>query len=262
MRSGSIVLLAISMVAVRLGAQVQSIGEGKAFNPVAAATALSSPPVWQEVLDNHGTGAVTALQAVFRCPGSGGFKAVIHTTVSDPLVNYGHDRVIPSGGHLELNVPDPTQCSGGVAAALFSDGHTEGDPQAVNDIYLRRRGIYDVLEAIAEVLDSVERKEKTTQEALAILSERSKLAANDSALSTAERTGISSAYSIVKLLLSEEGNWGVPSDLTEHRGPGIREVMQSGSVSHEQAFAMVTARKIREWHKDLEGSFEPVSHPE
>ena len=40
-------------------------------------------------------------------------------------------------------------------AAVFSDGHVEGDPKAVGDIYSARRGAYKALEESIELLNSI-----------------------------------------------------------------------------------------------------------
>jgi hypothetical protein len=214
-------------------------------------------PVWREIVENRASSSIVSFHSEFSCPGTGKVKVWTYPETHDRLIHYGRDPDIPPGGSYEISASDPSQCWGGVDAVVFSDGHSEGDPEVVNNLYQRRQGTYEELSEVIARVDRVAAGEESSQAVIDYLSNRGKSLAVDESINSAKRMGMSWVIQLIKDILTKQYNWGVPSDFTSRRGPSIDEVVASEQVSHERATAIVLARKLREWHKDLEANLEP-----
>ena len=256
MRTLALLWLAASVFQFGAFAQVPSIKEDAAFPLVPPASG------WHKVIQNRGSSSIVALYATITC-GRGG-EIIDH----DALLNYGQDRAIPPSGFLEIESGDPTKCTGGVQAAVFSDGHVEGTSQALNMIYLWRRGAYQALGDLIEALDGITSDEDKSLQVL-LQSLQVRLDGIRDGTETGASIGFrrlpgngkgkyASVYSKVKTLLGDpNGDLPVPSDYTPQKQPVVEQVMKIKNVSRDQARAIVFSKKLQEWRAALEGHLEP-----
>ena len=249
-------LLAVSILPLFGSAQVPGIHENGAFSQEFPGENQSSTPhiLWREVLENRGTTSIVAFHANFNCGRKFGNALFDH----DPFFNYGDDVDIPPGGSVEIIAADPSRCPGGVVAAIFSDGHSEGDPQEVNNLYARRRGVYTALGESMKLLDLIATQEQTPKQVRDILESRAKALSYDQTIDGYERLGMIVTYSKLRATLqSTQAVIHAPSDHTTHRQPFYYQLAKSQNISLEQAQAIVIGKKIQEWRADLQGNMEP-----
>jgi hypothetical protein len=212
---------------------------------------------WRIAVENHDTRSIVAAQATFHCPATGYYKEIAYTSFHDSLAHYGSDTDIPPGSSFELTANDPSSCSGKVDAVVFSDGHSEGDPQAIQEIYMRRRGVYEALSEITAHVDRVANQEETPQNVTDFLTSRDKSNGTNQSIDIRERNGMSMALGMAKMLLMSPGDMRVPSDSTANRQPGTLAVMKEMHITREQAHAIVLSRKLGEWSDALKDHLEP-----
>lgn len=210
--------------------------------------------LWKETVENQGSSALVGFHVSFNCPHS---KALID---HDPLINYGQDFDIPPGGSIEIIAADPSSCPGEVEAAVFSDGHSEGDPVEVAGFYARRRGAYKAIGETIELMDAIATEQKTQAEVSSILDSREHIVANDQTIEGYERFGMVQLFGKIIATLSDvRGVIQSPSDRSARRQPTAKELVREQHVSPAQAQAMVVSRKLQEWRADLADSLRPSS---
>jgi len=214
---------------------------------------------WRQVVENHGSSSISAMLSIFHCPGSGGFKSVDSVRVYDPMFHYGTDRDVLPGESVEMNVEDPTRCPGGVAAAIFADGHTEGDPQTVKRLYAIRQGVYEVLGDTISLLHTVAGGSDNTQNVMRLIDERCQTVAHGKTIDSDERTAMVMIYSQLKAILSDpESVLRAPLHAAATPQPDIGEVVSTSKVSRDQARAIVMSRQLEEWRSALESNLGPA----
>jgi hypothetical protein len=138
MRSDLFVVLAALLLPYNSFAQVPSIVESGALQ--------ADTHSWRKVLRNQSPSSLVAYK-VGCIPESG------LGIVSDALIDGG--SFVDPGKSIEVQVNDPATCEAGVRAAIFSDGHAEGKPEFVNELFAYRRGAYQALGDTIKVLASV-----------------------------------------------------------------------------------------------------------
>jgi hypothetical protein len=212
------------------------------------------PGMWKEVIENRGSSSLIAFHATFDCGRSG------HLFYShDPLFFYGRDKIILPEGSFEIDAADPSHCPGGIDAAIFSDGHTEGDPVEVDAIFQRRRGIYEAIGSALTLLEDMAANKRTALQVQASFSDLETSAQKDHTLDGPERIGMSIFFERLRLTLkTNQGVLITPSDLTVGRQPPYEKVAATQNITMEQAQATVIAKKLQEWRGDLEGSLSPA----
>ena len=244
-------LAAFWMPLVNGYAQAPSVREYGPVNMVRAdARTADNPGIWKQVIENHGLSALVAFHATFDC-GRGGHVLYDH----DPLFFYGRDMQIPSTGNFEIQAADPSVCPGGIDAAIFADGHTEGDPVQIEAILERRRGINEAIGSALPLLQKIAANKETSLQVQAAFSELEAAANHNHSLSGPERLGMHSLFQRLRLtLITNQGVLITPSDKNLRRPPDYSEIAATQNMSLEQTQASVIARKLQEWRADLEGS--------
>ncbi|WP_260736795.1 hypothetical protein [Tunturiibacter lichenicola] len=239
------------MLLVKGYAQAPSIREHLPSNLLSAdARTASNSGVWKEVIENHGSSALVAFHATFHC-GTKGNILYNH----DPLFFYGRDKVISPEGSFEIEAADPSECPGCIDAAIFSDGHTEGDPFEVDAIFQRRRGTYEAIASALTLLDDMAANKRTALQVQSSFSDLEASAYKDRTLNGPERVGMRILFERLRLTLkTNQGVVITPSDKTVGRQPTYNEIAAKQNISMEQAQAIVIAKKLQEWRADLEGS--------
>jgi hypothetical protein len=260
MRGSLSFLLALSFMSLSVQAQITSVKESSATQ------SGSLGNTWQEAIENHGSSSIVALRTAFRCLLKSKRKQKfalqgIVVNVRDALgESYSRSvRPIPPGGAVDLSAQDPSQCSGGVDAVIFSDGHSEGDPDSVSALYQRRRGIYSGLTEALQLLDTIANHGANPKDVADIASRRSDSVGRDQTVDIEERMGQRQLYTRLESLLRSQMDMGVPSDSTPYRQPSIEEVAKANGIPREQAHAIVISKKFQEWKADLEGNLEPLA---
>jgi hypothetical protein len=241
---------------------VPSIKQDGAFQTnqwIGPSGAYTSPQKhWQEVIENHGSSAIIAFNAPFRCPTPGG-GWVEARSLHDSLAHYGSDSPIPPGGSRQIDAADPKSCPGGVDALVFADGHSEGDPQQVKNIFDQRLGIYKEIDEMIKMLQTVGTGKKSPQWTIGALMDRATMISNGGLGGNSfEQRGRYVADTTARLSLQVEHGWHTPSDdTTETRQPSVEKVMETDHLSRTQANALVVTRKFEEWKAVLAGHTEP-----
>jgi hypothetical protein len=219
-------------------AQVPSLEEG--------ANMEERPALWRRVLENHGSSYLVAYYASFHCPKGGPVDTY------DALLYSGCHWIAPGESTL-MNAGDPSRCSGNVNAAIFSDGHTEGDSQALDHLYSTRQGAYKALVESTQLLSSIQSEHESVQHVVDALTTRSKA-------SLSEKTWIASGRSFVlstvldMLTETRSGRYRLPSDDPAHKEPAVEDVMKSTGLTREEARAIVIGKRLEGWKSLLEGN--------
>jgi hypothetical protein len=110
----------------------------------------------EDRIENHSKNSIIAFIAAFECPTKGVGPSFNFDGAFD---QYGVRAAIESGEQISFPLDEEKgRCRGGVTAALFSDGHAEGRPGAINEIFRRRIVALEELnnaeQMLQEVIDS------------------------------------------------------------------------------------------------------------
>ncbi len=174
----------------------------------------------------------------------------------DSVTNYGTVRQIPSGGIGYLFAQDPSKFSGGVDAVIFSDGHSEGDPQGVNEIYERRRGDYKAIARVLPLLDKIVNQDASPTQVADTIHRFA--IPNDGTISSGERQGLEQVYmGVENLLRMQDDITGLYDPAKYPPQPSIDEVAKVNGIPREQAHAIVIREKYRRLKAFLEDNLEP-----
>jgi hypothetical protein len=114
MRFALFIVVTAALLASHSLAQVRSIEDGP--------TLETRPHAWRRVLQNQSTSSLVAYIV--------GCNPEYLTTVLQDTVLLG-GRPIGPGESIDVGVNDPSLCDSRLRAAIFSDGHAEGDPEFV-----------------------------------------------------------------------------------------------------------------------------------
>jgi hypothetical protein len=219
---------------------------------VAQARLHTTPEAWEVRVENRYSSPIVAMHLSINCPSTPKHARFGFQHQFDHLFNYGADKPLAPGAFYAMSIPSAAaDCDGGLDAVVFADGHSNGDPEAVQDIYRRRRGISEALAFALPLLEKVSRQESNPANVAKTLRDKDKTESLDASKSSAERLGERYVLTLTAVLLERQHDWLVPSDA---RQPGIEEIMQLRSVTHEQAHAIVLKRKLEEWKFDLQGN--------
>jgi hypothetical protein len=239
--------------------QVVGLREGPAFHIAASenlqtgALPALSTDAWREVIQNQGSSSLEALFAFFPC-GSGA-----NVTIYDTLLAYGVDKSILPSGSVEISAGDPSKCSGGVQAAIFSDDHAEGNPEALKQLYERRKGLYAGLDDSIKLLDAIVANQQKSADVIDILDSR---IVESRKIQTPTSVGYITACMVVRnTLQSANGRLHVPSDDTPQKLPKPEALMSQEGISWDQARAKVLSQKLGQWQSALSDHLQEKSLP-
>lgn len=144
-------------------------------------------------------------------------------------------------------------CASVVDAAIFADGHSEGDLRIIGEIYSNRLGYDKGLALAIPIVDTVAKSGDEQHHAVASLVAKSKQIHADRGINLDERIGESSLLYIVSDCL-EKGGWPRPQfEVGRPDGPEVATVMRSENLNHTQAAAYVLRSKLMEWETNLHG---------
>jgi hypothetical protein len=238
MRSALFVVVTVFLLALGSSAQVASVVESSSLE--------ARPHFWRRVLRNQSTSSLVAYTV--GCNPKRGT-----TILQDALMN-GGSYVIP-GRSVEADVNDPSICDVGVRAAIFSDGHVEGDPEFVGELFAQRSGAYKALEETTELLTPVYAQHAP----LADVIERLKRKSNGG-----KTPGENGGYSFVLLQISQiltrpQVVFGLPPDYQEQKQPqpSIEDVMNAKGVSRDEARVIILNKRLEAWKSLLENNLQP-----
>lgn len=249
MKSGLLVLLAALFVSQLGAAQMPSIKESEV---------VQIGSVWEEVIKNLSGSSIVALHATFHCIDANGHRIIDENGSTDSLYSFSHDRNIPPGGSYVIHVEGYQQCTGGADAAIFADGHSEGDSAAITRIYDLRRGASKGLVFVVPLFESIASGKMTVQEVITILEKHVKSTSTDMSRSVEERSGEGWPCSVALGTLRHQNTFRTPSNFTSSRQPRIDDLAKATNVSREQAHATVNMNKFKEWQAALKGNTEPT----
>jgi hypothetical protein len=215
---------------------------------------------WQEVVENQGSSSIVALRTTFqqRVEAKDGASHTAVVVVYDSITNYGTVPQIPPSGIGRHFAQDPSQWSGGVDAAIFSDGHSEGDPAGVSDIYERRRGVYMGLITVLPLLDTIANQGANAATVADTIHRLHQLLPNDRAITSGQRKGLEQIYAGAESLLrSQRDIVGLYDPSKYPPQPSINQVAKVNGIPREQAHAIVVMKKYQGLKEFLEANLEP-----
>lgn len=235
-------LTAFTLSGVGLG-QVPSIVEGTPFE--------ARQGQWMKVIRNQ---SPSSLIAFFVAPPHCSYGEPGPGVTFDALV-YSGNHEIPSEESTEIQTGDPSKCPGSVSAAIFSDGHVEGDPKALEYLYSGRRGAYKALEESVELLNSVRDQHETTQHVVETLDARRQA-------NVQQRTETGVAYGLVShvvltTLRDSREHPKLPSDTGPENPTAIQDVINSTGLPHEEARFVAFGKRLEAWKSLLQKNLQP-----
>jgi hypothetical protein len=211
---------------------------------------------WQEVIENHASSSVVAVRTTFRPLPETKSKTTAIVVVYDNVTHYGPAPIIPPGGIGYRFAQDPSKWSGGVDAVVFSDGHSEGDPDGVSEIYDGRRGAYRAVTEVLPLLDTIVNQGASPTEVAAAI--RRLPVPNDGTMSRGERNMMEAVYQGVENLLRRQMDiTGLYDPKKYPSPPSIAEVAKTNGISREQAHAIVISKKYQAFQAFLQDNLEP-----
>jgi hypothetical protein len=254
MKKTLLFLLAVSFLPVLVRAQIPSLNV--TIEP-------DGHGGWREVVENQAFSSVVAMRTTFQRRtetkiGSTNVNTKI-VVAYDSITNYGTVRHIPSGGVGYLFAQDPSKWSGGVDAVIFSDGHSEGDPQGVLEIYERRRGDYRAVTEVLPLLDTIANQGASPTQVADAIHHLYQSLPNDRTISAGERRGRAQVYSgLEDLLRSQTDIVGLYDPAKYPPQRSIDQVAKVKGISREQAHAIVIGEKYRRLEAFLGDNLQPL----
>jgi len=214
---------------------------------------------WEEVVKNVSGSPIVTLHATFHCLTTNGLRITDENGSHDSLYQFSRDRDIPPGDSVVVRVSgnNYAQCSGGVDAVIFSDGHSEGRSEEIANIYVHRHGLQKGLEFAIPLLDAIATGQLTTQDAIAALDKRGSSVAIDRTRSGKDRGGETIVYDFVLSNLRRQSDFSTPPDFRRSRQPRVGDLAKAKNLPLEQTLAVVLSNRYKEWLAALEGHTEP-----
>jgi hypothetical protein len=221
-------------------AQVPSIVE--------SSTLQAGPHSWRRVLRNQSPSSLVAYMV--GCLPKRGM-----TSMHDAATDGG--AYVDPGKSTEDQVNEPSVCDVGVRAAIFSDGHAEGDAEFVEELFAYRRGAYQALGDTIKLLASVYTQHVPIADII------DKLAAEQQAtLKKMERE--SGGYNLVlfqvsNMLTDPRVAWRLPPEYQGQKQqlPSIEDVMSTNSLSRDEARVFLLNRRLEAWKSLLQNNLQP-----
>jgi len=221
-------------------AQVPSLVESSSLQ--------ASERSWRRVLRNQSPSSLVAYMV--GCLPKRGMTSM-HDAITD-----GGPYVAP-GKSIEDDVNDPSVCDVGVRAAIFSDGHSEGDPQFVEELFASRRGAYQALRDTIKLLTSV----YTQHVAIAdILNKLDQEHQSNLQSGSAESGGYNLVlFDISNFLREPSVAWRFPPEYQGQKQqlPTIEDVMAANGLSHDEARVMILNKRLEAWKALLGNNLQP-----
>ena len=220
-------------------AQVASIVE--------SSTLQASPHSWRKILRNQSSSSMVAY--IMDCnPRRSGSR-------QDALLGLGQS--IAPAATAEAEAANPSICEAGVRAAIFSDGHVEGDPELVEELFAWRRGAYQALGDTRKLLTSV----YTQHVPIADIIEKLEAEREATLLKmTHESGGYNSVLIRVSQILAHPRiTYGLPPDDPgqQQQQPAIEDVMSANGLSRDEARVMILNKRLGAWKSLLENHLQP-----
>ena len=211
---------------------------------------IFGPGVGSFLVTNESQIAITAMHFTFGCY----TPKQMQNSIFDSLL-YVPDRPIePQQNRTSrFGSQEIPTCPSGVDAAMFADGHVEGDPKAIDKIYSWRRGFDKGITFAIPLVAAIAQSEGERSHAVTSLAEKSNQVNQDLAVDVDERMAEVFLLRTVIECLQKEQQLGTPSDRTRAREPNVGDVMRAENLDHTQAVAYVLGRKLTEWKSDLIG---------
>jgi len=175
--------------------------------------------------------------------------------VSDALIDGG--PYVDSGKSLEAQVNDPSICEVGVHAAIFSDGHSEGDPKIVQELFAHRRGAYQALGDTTKLLASV----YTEHVPIANIVERldAEQRSNLQKMTTDSTGDNMVLFQISNFLRDPSVVWHLPPEYQgqKQQMPSVEDVMSANGVSRDEARVLLLNKRLEAWRTLLQNNLQP-----
>lgn len=198
------------------------------------------------LITHHRDIPVTAFVIKQLCGGSASY------IVQDPLINYGMQPTLSKNQSTEFTGPIvPENCASSITSAVFVDGTTEGEPEEIDRIVLRRKGAYRELLSLSEQLHAAIANGGDLNATLVWLKTREE-ALKIAPLGASEWSGRSSIVSFTRYLFQQKAMPNVPQSYL-HVLPSEKGLMVTKRLTSEQAYAQAFSVRIDLWVSDLYG---------
>ena len=237
---------------------------------------------WRQVIENHGTSSLSAFYEYVDCKGYPEPQFGDYDSVLGPVYVPGMVAAIPPSGSIEVKSDDPSRCQVRASAAIFSDGHSEGDPHFVQFLYHVRIGAYKELAELIPLLDDLATLRRTRREVFDLVSKRKYdfdmthvVGSPNEGNAGGEIHGRDVAFEAVISVMTPLGGWNnhpspsLPSwaspfldflegDLADPLPASTEDIMRRNKVSREQAEAMFIDARFKKWRDALGTNLGPL----
>lgn len=223
------------------------IGFGQVPSVTESSSLQSGPNSWRRVLTNQSTSSLVAYMA--GCKPKRGT-----TSLQDALLGVG--RSVGTGMSIETEVNGPSTCGVAVRAAIFADGHAEGEPEFIDELFAERRGAYQALGDTIKLLIPIYTEHVPTVEIIG------KLEAGRTAMlqkMTHESGGYNSVLiDVSQVLRHPHVLYGFPPESFGEKMqlPSIQDLMTSNGVSEDEARVMILTKRLEAWKSVLENNLQ------
>jgi hypothetical protein len=251
------VWMVAALVSVKVVAQISNIQETRSN---IHATSLG-PAAWEHQVKNMSDRTIIAFHGIFRCPKDENHPVAAHDFRFDSLIfsgrNMPNQPIAPGQTHSFLIPPQVADCPGRIDAVIFTDGHSEGSQDEINDIYKMRLGAYEALTYAEKLVDTVITSGADPNTVADDLMSRSQVVSQNMSIREVERSIQTDLLTRIAHDLNGDDELHVPPPLTYQRQQETDAVMKTNQVSRQQARAILLNRKLHEKIKDLDGHTQP-----
>jgi hypothetical protein len=142
---------------------------------------------------------------------------------------------------------------------IFSDGRSEGDPDVLNDLYIRRRGIYEMLSEIIPHLEAIAKLRETPQSVVDFLSSRDKANGLNMKLDLSEKIGMYIAIRNTAIFLEPLIPRPSAPSFAADQQPNEPLPVSDEDFSHQQIVAATLQGQLTRWRAKLKDQLGPYS---
>jgi len=176
-------------------------------------------------------------------------------SLRDALLSVG--RYVGPGESVEAEVGNLSTCEANVRAAIFSDGHAEGDPEFVEEIFAHRRGAYRALGDTIKLLASVSAEHLSIADSIDRLNAQRK---SNGRKTPEEGVGYNSVLIRVSQILAQprvECDFPPDNLGQKQKLPSIEDVMNEKGVSRDEARVILLNKRLEAWKSLLQNNLQP-----
>jgi hypothetical protein len=254
MMSRVVLLIGFLQLTLTSDAQVTGIRETGAIATVAGDSTKTRE--WRNTITNISNKEIVAIHVTFLCTLTDGYIQSDDNGSKDNLLRFRQEPLAFPGEVFVAKAWSPGDCSSRTDAVVYANNTVEGDEDTIAMVFGRREAAYRALSIVIPLLDEVASGKSSVADVIRVLRTK-RLEPAGRKPTEGEATADTIIFGGTIGLLENHAWLETPSDRTESRQRPIEELMKTKGMSLEQAHALVTANKYREWRAALEGHTTP-----